>query len=85
MGQGTIGEVRNGSGDPRRRLGWVGGPSGKSGTGRGTLVEVRDGWGNLGEDLDGWLDNQGGSGRVGGPSERFGTGGGPSGRSWIVR
>ena len=39
----TFGEARNGSIEPRGSLGWVGGPSGRSETGRGTLPEVRDG------------------------------------------
>ena len=42
-GSGTLGEVRDGSGDPRGGPKGVEGPSGKSGTGRGTLVLVRDG------------------------------------------
>ena len=41
-GQGTRGEVRDGSGDSRRCPGQVGGPSLRSGTGWGTLGEVRD-------------------------------------------
>ena len=49
----TLGEVRDGSGDPRGDPGRVRGPSkrswtgrsllGRSGTGRGTIAEVRDG------------------------------------------
>ena len=35
-----------GPGDPRGGLGRVGGPLGKSGTGRETLGEVRDGTGD---------------------------------------
>ena len=54
MGCGTLGEVRDGSGDPQGGLGWVGGPSVGSGTGRETLGEVRDGlrdpWGDPGQD-----------------------------------
>ena len=56
-GRGTLGEVRDGSGDPlggQRRVGdpWgglkrVGGHLGIVGTGRGTLGEVRDGSGEL--------------------------------------
>ena len=70
MIRGTFGEVRNGLGDPSKVLGHVeytmkstgtvGGPTGRSGTGRGTLVEVQDGLG----------DPQGRAGRVEGPSER---------------
>ena len=36
-GRRTIGEVRDGSGDPKEGPGWVGGPLGRSGTGRGFL------------------------------------------------
>ena len=42
-GLGTLPEVQNGSRDPRGGLGWVGGPTGRSGTRRGTLGEVQDG------------------------------------------
>ena len=52
MSWGTLGEVRNGSGIHGEVLdgsgdhwggpGWVGGKSGRSGTGLGTLEEVRD-------------------------------------------
>ena len=56
----TLGEVRNGSEDSRVYTGWVPRPipyipSGRSGTGQGTLGEVRDVLG----------DPQGGSGRNG--------------------
>ena len=43
MDRGTLGEVRDGSGDPPYNPGRVGGPSGRSGTGQGTIGEVRDG------------------------------------------
>ena len=53
MGRGTLGEVRDGLGDPRVVLGrfvgpsrWSGtggGLSGSSGMGRGTIGEVRNG------------------------------------------
>ena len=43
MGQGTLGEVRDGLGYNRGSLKQVGQPSKKSGTGRGTLGEVWDG------------------------------------------
>ena len=65
MGCLTLGEVRDGSGDPRGGPGRVEGPSGWYGQGRGTLGEV---WDELGE-------HRGGPGRVGRPSRRFGTGG----------
>ena len=71
---GTLGEVLDGSTDPRGGLDWVGVLSGRSGTGRRpsersgmgqrTLVEVWDGSGHP------W----GGLGRVGRPSGRFRTG-----------
>ena len=40
--RGTLGEVRDGSEDPRKGPGRVGGPSGKSWKGPGTLPEVQD-------------------------------------------
>ena len=47
MGRGTLGDVQDGSEDPRgglsRVMGLVGGHSVRYGTGRGTLGEVRDG------------------------------------------
>ena len=43
MGRGTLGKVRNGSGDPRGGQGRVRGYSRRSGTGLGTLGKVRDG------------------------------------------
>ena len=43
MGRETLGEVWDGLGNARGGPGWIEGPSGKSGTGRGMLVEVRDG------------------------------------------
>ena len=57
MGRETLDEVWDGSGDPRGSPGQVGGPSGRSGTGRGTHGKVRD-------EL---ADPQGGLGLVGGP------------------
>ena len=73
MGWWTFGEVWGGSEDPRRGPERVGGPSvgparvgghsGRFGTGRGTIGEVRDGSG----------DAQGVLGRVGGHSGRFVT------------
>ena len=41
----TLLEVWDGSVDPREGPGWVGGPSGRSWTGRGTLRAVQDGSG----------------------------------------
>ena len=43
---GNLGEVQDGSRDPRGGPGSVGGPSGRSGTGRGTQREVREASGN---------------------------------------
>ena len=40
-GLGTLGEVQDGSGDPLGGPGRVWGPSGRSGTGRGTHWEVQ--------------------------------------------
>ena len=42
MGWGTIGEVRDGSGDHRGGPGQVGRPTGRFGTGQKTLGEIRD-------------------------------------------
>ena len=74
MGRGTLREVRDGSeytrGGPERIRGpridpvQVGGPSGWSGAGWGTIGEVRD------NSVDPW----GGPGRVGGPLARSETG-----------
>ena len=84
MGQGTLGEVQDGSEDPQRGPGRVGDPRGGPGrvgsprggqgmvgrsTGRSTT-----GRGTLGEDRDGSEDPWGGPGWVVGPSERSGTG-----------
>ena len=57
---GTLGEVRDGSGDPRGGPGQIVGPSGRSRTGQRTLKEVRDGSGTLAEVLDGSRDPRGG-------------------------
>ena len=85
-GQGTLGEVWDGSGDPREGPGRVGGPSGRSrkpsvrsSTGRRTLWEVRK---NLGEVQDGSREPRGGPGRVGEPSGRSEMG---WGTLWVVR
>ena len=69
MCRGTHGEVRDGSRDPWGSPGQVKGPSGRFGTGWGTLEEVRDG---LEELRDGWEDSRGCPGRVGGPPGRVG-------------
>ena len=42
MGRVTLGEVWNGSDDPWEGSGRVGGHSRRSGTGRGTLGDLRD-------------------------------------------
>ena len=42
-GQGTLGEVWDGLGDPRGGWGRVGGPTGSSGMGRGKLGEIWEG------------------------------------------
>ena len=60
MGRGTLREVWDGSEEPRGGPGRFVGPSDRSGTGRGTLVEVRDG--------------SGVPKRFGAPSERSGMG-----------
>ena len=75
MGRGTLGEVWDGSLDPRGGPGRIGGPSSRSGTGRGTRWEVRDSS----------LDPRGGSQLVGGPSGRSGTGQGTIGWSGMSR
>ena len=79
MVQGTLGEVWDGSGENRAGLervvdSWVGpvrvgGPTGRSGTGRGTLKVARDGL----------REPRGGPGRVGGPLRKSGTGWGTLG------
>ena len=51
MGQENLGEVRNGSRDPRGGLGRVGGPLETSGTVQGTLGMVRDDLGDRPWDL----------------------------------
>ena len=76
--------VRDGSRDPRGGLGRVEGPSERSGTGRGTQEEVRDGWrtwgrsamgcGTLGVVRDRSRDPRGIPGLIGGPSGRSGMG-----------
>ena len=50
--RGYLDEVWDGSGDTPGGLGRVGGISVRTGTGRGTLSEVRDGSGYLGEVRD---------------------------------
>ena len=60
----SLGEVQDGSGDPRGDPGWVGGSPGRSETGRGPLGEVREGWGSHGVVWNGSLDPQGGLGLV---------------------
>ena len=47
MGRGTLPEVRDGSEDPARGQERAGGPSQKSGMGRRTRLEVRDGLGDF--------------------------------------
>ena len=78
-GSGTLGEVQDGSGDTRRGLGrvrdprggpvFVGKPTQKSTSGRGTLEEGQDGSGNP----------RGGPGLVWGHLGRFGFGQGTLG------
>ena len=70
MGQGTLGEIQDGSGDPWRGPGRVEGPLGglgpivglsrRFGTGRGTLGEVQNGSRDLEEVHDGLGDPRGG-------------------------
>ena len=69
----TIGEVRNGSGDPRGGPGLVMGLTGRSGTCWGLSMRFGTGRGALGEVRDGSEDPRGGLGRVGGPSRISGT------------
>ena len=78
-GRGTLVEVRDESGYPRRGLGRVGGTTGMSGTDQQTLRRYGMGRGPSGRfetGLDtvrvGWL-KRGGQGWVGGPSSRSGT------------
>ena len=81
-GTGRVGEFRNGSGHPPSGPGrvegplgfpgWVWRPSGKSGTCRRTLEEIRDGSG----------DPRGVAGRVWGPSRSSGTGRGTLAEVW---
>ena len=63
MGQGTLLEVRDGSGGPRRSLGWVGDPLGGPGRVKGPYQSTR-----MGREALKFL------GRVEGPSLRSGTG-----------
>ena len=83
MIRGTLGEVGDKPGDPPRCAGWFGQPSKRSGTGRrtipevrdgsGTLKEIRDELGTLGEVRDRSGDTRVGLGRVSRPSGRSGT------------
>ena len=66
MGQETLGEVRDVSWDPRGDPGLVGRPMFRSGTGQGSLVEVRDRSGGSLEVWDGSVDTRGFLGRFGG-------------------
>ena len=84
MGLETLREVQDGSLDRRGGPGRVGGASGRSGTGRGTLGVVRNssldsgvpgtGRRTLGEVRDGLEDLRGGPERFVGPSMRSRTG-----------
>ena len=82
MGRGNLSAVGDGSGDPWGGLGLIGGPSGMSRTGRGTLGEVRirggrpsgksgTGQENLVEVWDRSEDPPVGQGPVGGPSRMY--------------
>ena len=75
------GTLQDGSEYSRVIPGRVGGPLGRSGTGRGTLEQVRarsrdlgEVRGTIGKVRDGSEDLRGGPGRVGGPLGRFGPG-----------
>ena len=68
--------------DPPGCLGWVGEPSQRTGTGRETLGEVRDGSRVPREVRDELGDPWGGPGRVRGPSQRSLTGRGTLGEVW---
>ena len=65
----TLGEVWDGSGDTRGRLGWIGVPLGGPGLLGGTSGRIREGSG----------DTRGGPRRVKGPSGRSGPGQGTLG------
>ena len=96
MRRGTLGEVRDGSGDPRggparfvEPVGEVLDGSGCSGTVRGTLGEVRDDFGDprLGPQRVGGISWRFGTGRgvpkrFGAPAERSGTGRRTLGEVW---
>ena len=79
MGQGTLGEVQDGSGDPRRDTERVERLSGRSETCFGTLEEVWDGLGTLGDVRDGSGDPLRSLGWVEGPFARSGKGRGTLG------
>ena len=85
MSRKTFEEVWDWSGDPRVGLGLVERPSRISGTGRGTVGEVRDGSGTLVEVRDKSGGPPEGSGRVVGPSGKSGQVRGPSGRCGMDR
>ena len=53
-GRGTLGEVWDGSEDPRGGSGWVMGPSGRFGTSQGTLGKVLTGRGASMRSGTGW-------------------------------
>ena len=69
---GTLRELWDELGEPRRGPRWVGEPSEMS----------RTGWGTLGEVRDGSVDPRGGPGRVGKPMRRSGTGRGTLEEVW---
>ena len=84
-GRGTIPSVWDGWGGPPKGLGRVGGPSGRSATGRGKLREIRDRSGDqarrsetgresLPEVQDGLWDHLVGPRRFGRSSRKSGTG-----------
>ena len=83
MGRGTLGEVRDGSGDPCGDAGRVGGKFVRSGTGRGTHSWSWMGLGTLGRHAERSCTGRGtvggGPGRVVGASLWSGTGKGTLG------
>ena len=68
MGRETLGEVLDGSGDPRKNPGQVEGQSGRFGMGRGLSEKSGTGRGTRGEVRDGLRDPQDGPIRFGGLS-----------------
>ena len=64
MDRGILSKFQDRSVDTRRGPGWVGGPSGRSGTGRGNLEKVWDGLGDAPKGTGRVGDHRGGPGWV---------------------